>query len=316
MLVLRAVLLVLLALAPASLGVEVEDAPMHNVIIRPNVSMPIVGLGSCCGTYNVAAWIALGYRHIDTSCDYGSQPTIGAAVRASGVPRSHFFITSKINPENYGPDVSGVLQEQVLGPLGMDYVDLLLMHHAGRPQSETTHPACFTADDPRGTYYTCRIETYRSMMQLQSRGLVRAIGVSNWEVRELEQLFNATGQYPAVNQIEHHPSFYTPDLIAYCRAKGISITAYAPQGAYPRSNDVYSDPVASVAVKRNRSPGQVMLRWALQAGADTVVPRSKNTTHMLENVNIFNFTLLSSDMDALAHFPQRKLYNTQCQPWC
>ncbi len=112
-------------------------APMPYVVIRPDISMPVVGLGSCCGTYNVSAWIDLGYRHIDTSCDYGSQPTIGAAVRASGIPREDFFITSKINPENYGADVSGVVQQQVLGPLGMSYVDLLLMHHAGRPESET-----------------------------------------------------------------------------------------------------------------------------------------------------------------------------------
>ena len=112
------------------------EAPMPHVIIRPGISMPVVGLGSCCGTYNVTAWIEMGYRHIDTSCDYGSQPAIGTAVRASGVPRSQFFITSKINPENYGPDVSEVVQQQVLSPLGTPYVDLLLMHHAGRPASQ------------------------------------------------------------------------------------------------------------------------------------------------------------------------------------
>ena len=126
-----AVALVLSLLCVVAIG----QAAMPYVVIRPNVQMPVVGVGSCCGTYNVSAWIALGNRHIDTSCDYGSQPTIGEAIRASGVPREQFFVTSKINAENYGPDVSAVVQDQVLGPLGLTYVDLLLMHHAGRPQT-------------------------------------------------------------------------------------------------------------------------------------------------------------------------------------
>jgi len=291
-------------------------AAMPYAIINPGLHMPVVGLGSCCGTYNVTAWIQLGNRHIDTSCDYGSEPTIGDAIRASGVPRGDFFVTSKINPENYGPDVTSVVQDQVLTPLGLDYVDLLLMHHAGRPESETTHPDCFVPNDPQGTYYKCRIETYQSMMQIQKTGHVRAIGVSNWEIRDLQQLFNATAQWPAVNQIEFHPYWHTDDLVNFCNDHGVSVTAYAPMGAYPRSLDIENDVINNLAKSRGKSVGQIVLRWELQKGADTVVPRSKTPSHMQENVDIFDFTLTTSEVASMDNFPQKKVYATQCQPWC
>jgi len=291
-------------------------AEVPYVVIRPNVHMPVVGIGSCCGTYNVSAWIALGFRHIDTSCDYGSEPTIGAAIRASGVPREEFFVTSKINPENYGPDVSGVVQQQVLDPLELSYVDLLLMHHAGRPESSPNRPPCFVNGDPRGTFYACRIETYRSLVALQAKGVARAIGVSNWEIRDLEQLFNATGMWPAVNQIEHHPYWHTDDLIAFCNANNISITAYAPMGAYPRSFMLDNPAIATLARAKGKSVGQVALRWELQKGAGVVIPRSKTPAHMKDNVDIFDFELTAAEVESLNNFPQKKIYATQCQPWC
>ena len=181
--------------------------------------IPSVMEGSCCGTYNITAWIEQCKADgavlcgIDTSTDYGSQPAIGAAMRASGLPRSAFFITSKINVEHAvapGQSVLQIIHDDVLTPLGLDYVDLLLLHHAGRLVTDPyPHPACFnlSAAGPAGpgTYYTCRIGTYAAMRDAVTAGLTRAVGVSNWNVRDIEQVKAALGVVPAVNQIEDHP---------------------------------------------------------------------------------------------------------------
>jgi len=280
--------------------------------------MPVVGEGSCCGSYNVTAWIEKGFRHIDTSCDYGSEGTIGAAIKASGVPRSEFFITSKINVESCSDNVTNATIDLVLKPLDLEYVDLLLLHHAGRWQTDNNpHPPCWNASDAniRGTYYLCRIQTLQSFVQLQKAGYTRAFGVSNWEVRDLEQLVMATGIVPAVNQIEHHPYWHTDDIVNYCNQNRIAVTGYAPfaNAHFNMLNDPAFVPVAQA---HGVSVSQVILRFNLQSGASIVIPRSQTPSHMTENVDIFGFQLTSAEFNSLNHFTQQKVYHTNCQPWC
>jgi diketogulonate reductase-like aldo/keto reductase len=170
-----------------------QDIPTVQVCqsaagLAPCYSMPVVGQGSCCGTYNISSWLSAGGTHIDTSCDYGSQPTVGAAVRASGVPRSSLWITSKLNVESCAPNMTADLFSLVLGPLGMDYVDLLLLHHAGRWETDNNpRPPCFdvTQAGPsgNGTYYKCRMQTVPAMQAIVAAGYARTWGVSNWQVR-------------------------------------------------------------------------------------------------------------------------------------
>lgn len=293
-------------------------AAMPSVPLGPGVDIPVVGSGSCCGKYDIPAWLAQGNLHIDTSVDYGSQPDIAAAIKASGIPRDKLWLTSKINPESYGTNVSDAVEQLVLAPLETPYVDLILMHHAGRHQTDTNpHPDCFDANDPEGTYAKCRLDTFKSFLDLKARGKVRAVGVSNWEQRELEQVFNATGVWPSVNQIEHHPYWHTDQLVQFCRSKGIKVEAYAPMGNYPSRSKLLDDPaLKAVASATGKTVGQVALKWEMQAGADIVIPRSQEPNHMKENVDVFDFSLTPAQAASLASLPQNKIYNTQCQPWC
>jgi len=293
---------------------------LPSIEIAPGVEMPIVGEGSCCGKYNISKWLQAGGTHIDTSCDYGSEPDIGNAVKASGVARRALFLTSKINPEDYGTNVTGALMSQVLEPLQMEYVDLLLMHHAGRVKGDKRPlPPCFDASNKEnGTFYQCRIETWKSFIDIRKAGYARAIGVSNWEVRDLQQAYEATGEYPAVNQIENHPYWHTDDIIKFCNDHNITVTAYAPMAAYPRSKMLDDPALKAVAKAHNVSPGQVSLRWSLNImdNRGIVIPRSQTPSHMAENLDILHFNLTESDMAKLSALPQQKVYDTQCQPWC
>ena len=178
--------------------------------LAPCYNMPVVGQGSCCGSYNITSWLSAGGIHIDTSCDYGSQPTVGAAVVASGIPRENLWITSKLNVESCATNMTSDLFTLVLEPLGMNYVDLLLLHHAGRWSTDNNpHPPCFDASQAgptgNGTYYKCRMQTVVAMQAIVAAGYARSWGVSNWEVRDLQQMYDVYGFYPAVNQIEFHP---------------------------------------------------------------------------------------------------------------
>ena len=167
--------------------------------------MPVVGQGSCCGAYNIDTWLSAGGIHIDTSCDYGSQPGIAASIAKAGADRSKLWITSKINVESCATNMTQALYDLVLNPLQMTYVDLLLLHHAGRWETDNNpHPPCFdlTKANAQGTYYNCRLQTVQAYEAIVAQGLARTWGVSNWQVRDLEQMYAAYGYYPAINQIE------------------------------------------------------------------------------------------------------------------
>ena len=148
--------------------------------------MPVVGQGSCCGAYNISSWLSAGGTHIDTSVDYGSQPTIATAIQASGIPRSKLWITSKLNVESCATNMTAALASLVLAPLQVDYVDLLLIHHPGRWETDNNpHPPCFdlTKANAQGTYYNCRLQTVQAYEAIVAQGLARTWGVSNWQVR-------------------------------------------------------------------------------------------------------------------------------------
>ena len=152
----------LLATAAAA---TVPTVQLCTPATRPNracYAMPVVGQGSCCGSYNISSWLAQGGTHIDTSVDYGSQPDIAAAIAASGIPREKLWITSKLNVESCATNMTAALFELVLAPLQTTYVDLLLLHHAGRWETDNDpRPACFdpTLAGTLGSYYKCRMAT-------------------------------------------------------------------------------------------------------------------------------------------------------------
>lgn len=290
------------------------------------VDMPRVGQGSCCGTYNISSWLSQGGIHIDTSQDYGSQPNIAAAIASSGIPREQLFITSKLNVESCATNMTAALYSLVLQPLNMSYVDLLLLHHAGRWETDNDpHPPCFNAAlaGGNGTYYNCRLQTVVAFEAMRAAGLIRAWGVSNWNVRDLQQMYDAVGYYPPINQIEFHPYWNAREVVSFCNRHGILVEAYAPMGDGDRTH-MRDDPIfPPIAAAHNASIGQTIMSWSLATGADIVIPRSSNATHQAENLALFAadgslaVKLNETEIAAIsAAHPYGKAYHTDCQPWC
>jgi diketogulonate reductase-like aldo/keto reductase len=224
--------------------------------------------GSC---ENAVRWaLELGYRHIDTAQAYGNEASVGKALRDSGVPRDEVFITTKFNPGRRDPVAEA---EQSLRRLGVDQVDLYLVHW---PQ--------------RGPVWA-----WAGMEQARERGLARSIGVSNFSVRDLEQVTAAGSVGPAVNQIQFSALEYRRELLAACQRQGIVAEAYSPLGTGRHLRDKQ---VTAIAEQAGRTPAQVLLRWCLQHGVP-VIPKSTHRERIAENAQIFDFTLSERDMAAL-----------------
>jgi diketogulonate reductase-like aldo/keto reductase len=220
----------------------------------------------------VEAALRLGYRHVDTARVYGNESDVGAGLRASGVPRSEVFVTTKLWNDDQGYDSALRAFDASLGRLGLDYVDLYLLHWPvpGR-----------------------RLESWRALERLHADGRARAIGVSNFMPRHLDELLANASVVPAVDQIEVHPFLQQRDTRAACARHGIVVEAYSPLTHGVRLDD---PTVAAVAERVGRTPAQVLLRWALQHDL-VVLPKSTRRERIAENAAIFDFSL---DLEAMA----------------
>ncbi|KAJ1942010.1 hypothetical protein FBU59_003330 [Linderina macrospora] len=236
-----------------------------------------------------------GYRHFDTAWLYKSEAGVGQAIRNSGVPRSELFITTKLwNTFHRPEDVKKGLEES-LANLGLDYVDMYLMHG---PLSVDNPPGIARDGPTTPTPYEgipdCDpqidvIDTYRAMEKLLETGKVKAIGVSNFSVDRLERLLANTSIIPAVNQVELHPYLPQPKLVEYCQSKGIALTAYAPLGSIIKDH-LREDPVVvEVAKSCNVTSAQVLLGWGLKRGYG-VIPKSKTKERIIENFHPVDLT--------------------------
>jgi 2,5-diketo-D-gluconate reductase A len=211
-----------------------------------------------------------GYRHIDTAQAYGNEESVGRALRDSGIPREQVFITTKFYPRRRDP-VAEV--EQSLRRLGVDHVDLYIVHW---PQRGPTWP-------------------WEGMEGAQQQGYARSIGVSNYSVRELEQVMGIASIKPVVNQVQFSPFEYRRGLLAACEEREIALEAYSSLGT---GRHLSNTTVAEIAERADRTPAQVLLRWCLQRGA-IVIPKSTNRERIEENGRIFDFALSDADMAAL-----------------
>jgi 2,5-diketo-D-gluconate reductase A len=227
----------------------------------------------------VSAALEAGFRHIDTAQMYRNERGVGDAVRSAGIDRRDVFITSKLSNAAHRPDEARRAFDATLRELGMDYVDLFLIHWP--------LPTLYGGDF---------VTTWLTLEAFQQEGRARSIGVSNFQVEHLERLAGASATPPAVNQIEAHPYFPNDAVRAYGRRRGILTEAWAPlvQGAGLR------DPVIRrIAAGLGRSPSQVLLRWHVQRG-DVVFPKTVSPARMRENLDIFGFELGPDDMDSMA----------------
>ena len=213
-----------------------------TVKLNNDVRMPILGLGvyqSPPGrvTRNAVNFaLRVGYRHVDTARIYGNEADVGEAVRESGVPRGDLFVTTKLWNSDQGYDSTLRACEASLKRLGLDYLDLYLVH--------------FPVPDVRK-------ESWRAMETLLKKGRCRAIGVSNFTIRHLEELIEESHVIPSVNQVELHPFLYQEELLKYCQDRGIQVEAYSPLARGERLQDPR---IASLATKYSKSPAQLMVR--------------------------------------------------------
>jgi 2,5-diketo-D-gluconate reductase A len=223
--------------------------------------------------------LELGYRHIDTAAIYGNEEGVGRAIAASGIPRDDLFITTKLWNSDQGTKSAHVAIDLSLEKLGLDFVDLYLIHWP----------------TPRRDLYR---ESWKALQQIQADGKATSIGVSNFLVEHLEKLLADGGTVPAVNQIELHPALQQRDVVEFSRSHGIQIEAWGPlgQGKYP----LFDEPsVTDAAAAHGKTPAQVVLRWHLQNG-NIVFPKSNSRARIAENLNLFDFELTDAEITAIS----------------
>ncbi len=229
-------------------------------------------------TRNAVRWaLEAGYRHIDTAAMYGNEPDVGSAIRASGLPREEVFVTTKLWFTEHGFDPARKAARASLERLGLSYIDLYLIHW------------------PRAPNPQARLDSWRALEALHREGVLRAIGVSNYSVRHLEELRAHAEVPPAADQVEFHPFVYDPELLRYATERSIRIEAWSP---LTRGRHLDHPTIAAIAAAHRRTPAQVLLRWGLQHDL-IVLPKSVRPERILENSRIFDFDLTTAEMAAL-----------------
>ncbi len=256
-------------------------SPVPNVPLPDGVELPQLGFG----VFQVAPEdtiavvlraLETGFRHVDTAAAYQNEAQVGQALRASGLSREELFVTTKCWNDDQGFERAKRALEASLDRLELDAVDLYLIHW----------PA------PSQDLY---LETWRAFIELKADGLVRAIGVSNFQPAHLARVVEETGVTPAVNQIELHPRLQQPGLRREHADRGIVTEAWSPLA----QGQVLDDPVVTgIAEAHERTPGQVVLRWHLQLG-NVVFPKSVTPARIRENFELFDFELRSEEMAAI-----------------
>jgi diketogulonate reductase-like aldo/keto reductase len=262
-----------------------------TLTLNNGVTMPTLGLGVFQTPPEetraaVTAALETGYRHIDTAAAYGNERQVGEAVAASRVDRGEVFLETKIWISDYGYDKTLHGFEKSARKLGVDQIDLLILHQALPSQFELT------------------LEAYRALETLLADGQVRAIGVSNFMVDHLTTLLEKATVVPAVNQIEVHPYFQQRDVQTLGAEQDILTQAWSPIGGITFYRDgehtsTLQDPViGGIAKAHDKTPAQVMLRWHLQQGR-SVIPKSTKPQRIAENIDVFDFELSSEELAAI-----------------
>ena len=259
--------------------------------LNNGVSMPALGLG----VYQtppeetiaaVEAALRIGYRQIDTAAAYGNEREVGEAIRRSGLPRDDVFVETKIWVTDFGYDATLHAFDKATGKLGVEQLDLLILHQALPGEFDLT------------------IGAYKALEKLSADGKVRAIGVSNFMPSHLDRLLAETDVVPAVNQIEVHPYFRQSEALAADARHDVLSQAWSPIGGITFYRDgshgsTLEDPViGGIAAAHDKTPAQVMLRWHLQQGRQ-VIPKSVTPKRIAENFDVFDFDLTATELEAI-----------------
>lgn len=256
------------------------DAGAAALTLRGGVEIPQIGFG----TFKIPAGdtqraveeaLSLGYRHIDTAAAYNNEEGVGAALRATGMA-DRVFVTTKLRNADQGYDSAMRAFEESRSKLGVDVIDLYLIHWPVPSQDRY-------------------VDTWRALLELRDQGAIRAAGVSNFMVDHLERLERETGEMPCINQVESHPGYWQPRLEEFCSSASIAIEAYSPLG---HGGDIASDPAVRAADRLGVTPAQVVLRWHLQKG-HVLIPKSTHAERMRSNLDVMHFSLSEEEVAAL-----------------
>lgn len=262
------------------------DGPTLN----DGVKMPWLGLGVWKTKegeeviQSVKSAIAAGYRSIDTAAIYGNEEGVGQAIRESGVSRDELFITTKVWNDDQGYEKTLQAFETSRKKLGLDIVDLYLVHWPGKDKY---------------------LDTWKALIHLQKEGLVRSIGVSNFQIRHLQHIIEDTGVVPVVNQVELHPLLSQKELLGFARENQIVLEAWSPL----MQGNLDQLVLAQIAEKYGKTTAQVILRWDIQNGV-IVIPKSVKEHRIRENADIFDFELSAEDMAAIDGLNQNKRFGS------
>ena len=271
----------------------------ESYVLNNGVSIPKLGLGTWqmregkCLTA-VSNALAMGYRHIDTAEAYKNEMEVGIAVRASAIPREEIFITTKLDSSVKDYEKAKEYIEESLHVLGLDYIDLMIIH-SPQPWSEVN------VSDYR--YPEGNVAAYKALEDYYKAGKIRAIGVSNFRIEDLENILAHCEVVPAVNQILCHISNTPLELIDYCQQKGLLIEAYSP---IAHGEILKNEGIVAMAKKYKVSVARLCIRYCLQLGA-VALPKASSRDHLSENDDL-NFTISSEDMQKLKDFEPIKDY--------
>ncbi len=272
---------------------RLSESSIESVTLNNGVKMPILGFGTLylndeLGEGCVADAISLGYRLIDTATIYGNEAAVGAGIKKSGINRKELFITSKLWVDDSGYEKGKKAFQTSLEKLGTDYLDLYLIH---RPRG-----------DVKGSW--------KVMEELHKEGKIRAIGISNFEAHQIDELLSYATIKPAVNQIETHAFFQQEKARNELKNYGIQMEAWSPF-AQGRNGMFTNETLAAIGKKYNKTNAQVCLRWHYQRGI-VAIPRSSQNAHRAENLNIFDFKLDANEMKTITSLDLNK---TQFPEW-
>jgi diketogulonate reductase-like aldo/keto reductase len=252
----------------------------ESVELASGTKMPILGLGTwklrgSSVVESVLCALEVGYRHIDTATVYGNEEQVGQAVAKSGIRREEIFVTTKLPPSRAGREQETL--EASLDALAFGYIDLWLVHW---PPSGGARP-----------------DVWERLLELQAEGLTRDVGVSNYSVSQIDELQRATGQLPAVNQIDWSPPLFDAGVLEAHRRRGVQLEGYSPL----QTIDLRDPRLVQIAVDHSVTSAQVVLRWHIEHRIVTI-PRSANPERIAENADIFSFALPTSEVESLDNF--------------
>ena len=265
---------------------------MKTLLLNNGTKIPLVGFGTYKATeqegiQSVITALSKGYSLLDTATIYGNEEAVGKGIKASGVAREDVYITTKLWREQLGYFSTKIEFEKSLERLGVDYIDLYLIHWPANAKNYKN-------------WQNTNAETWQAMEELQAEGKIKSIGVSNFLEEHLEALLQTAKVIPSVNQIEFHPGYWQPEVVTFCKKQNIAVESWSPLAR----GKVFGNPILEAIAKiHNKSVAQVCLRWVIQHDV-IVIPKSTTPERIEENIDIFDFELSTQEMEQINTLPE------------